>query len=118
MGDPSYVSYDEQIIANLELPLQFVVAGSEAAEIAAVQQAVEAGEPLLFYFWQPHWLQSQVELSEIALPEVTEECNAAAASGDGTLQLRLPAGRAVQGGLGRAGGEEPGGVRRSSATSS
>ena len=31
MGDPSYVSYDEQIIANLELPLQFVVAGSEAA---------------------------------------------------------------------------------------
>ena len=42
MGDPSYVSYDEQIIANLELPLQFVVAGSEAAEITAVQQAVEA----------------------------------------------------------------------------
>ena len=40
MGDPSYVSYDEQIIANLELPLQFVVAGSEAAEITAIQQAV------------------------------------------------------------------------------
>ena len=90
MGDPSYVSYDEQIIANLELPLQFVVAGSEAAEIAAVQQAVAAGDPLLFYFWQPHWLQSQIELSEIALPEVTEECNAAAASGDGTYDCDYP----------------------------
>ena len=42
MGDPSYVSYDEQIIANLELPLKFVVAGSEAARITAIQQAVEA----------------------------------------------------------------------------
>ena len=90
MGDPSYVSYDEQIIANLELPLQFVVAGSEAAEITAIQQAVEAGEPLLFYFWQPHWLHSQVELSEITLPEVTEECNAAAASGDGTYNCDYP----------------------------
>ncbi len=90
MGDPSYVSYDEQIIANLELPLKFVVAGSEAAEIAAVQQAVEAGEPLLFYFWQPHWLQSQIELSEIELPEVTEECNAAAASGDGSYNCDYP----------------------------
>ena len=90
MGDPSYVSYDEQIIANLELPLQFVVAGSEAAEITAIQQAVEAGEPLLFYFWQPHWLHSQVDLSEITLPEVTEECNAAAASGDGTYNCDYP----------------------------
>ena len=90
MGDPSYVSYDEQIIANLELPLKFVVAGSEAAAIAAVQQAVEASEPLLFYFWQPHWLQSQIELSEIELPEVTEECNAAAASGDGTYNCDYP----------------------------
>jgi glycine betaine/proline transport system substrate-binding protein len=90
MGDPSYVSYDEQIIANLELPLQFVVAGSEAAEITAIQQAVEAREPLLFYFWQPHWLHSQVELSEIKLPDVTEECNAAAASGDGTYNCDYP----------------------------
>lgn len=90
MGDPSYVSYDEQIIANLGLPLQFVVAGSEAAEITAVQQAVEAEEPLLFYFWQPHWLHSQLDLSEIALPEVTEDCNASAAAGDGAYECDYP----------------------------
>ncbi len=83
MGDPSYVSYDEQIIQNLDLPLQVVVAGSEAAEITAIQQAVDAQEPLLFYFWQPHWLHSRVDLTEVTLPEVTDECLEAAA-GDGT----------------------------------
>jgi len=66
------------------------VAGSEAAEITAVQQAVEAEEPLLFYFWQPHWLHSQLDLSEIALPEVTEECNASAAAGDGAYACDYP----------------------------
>ena len=90
MGDPSYVSYDEQIIANLELPLQFVVAGSEAAEITAIQQAVADETPLLFYFWQPHWLQSQVDLTEVALPEVTEACNESAASGDGAYDCDYP----------------------------
>jgi glycine betaine/proline transport system substrate-binding protein len=90
MGDPSYVSYDEQIIANLELPLQFVVAGSEAAEITAIQQAVDNQEPLLFYFWQPHWLHSRVELSEVQLPEVTDECLAAAEANDGTYNCDYP----------------------------
>ena len=61
MGDPSYVSYDEQIIANLELPLKFVVAGSEAALITAIQNAEADKKPLLLQFWQPHWLQSKVE---------------------------------------------------------
>ena len=43
MGDPSYVSYDEQIIANLELPLKFVVAGSEAALLTAIEQSEADG---------------------------------------------------------------------------
>ena len=90
MGDPSYVSYDEQIIENLELPLQFVVAGSEAALITAIQQAVADQQPVLLNFWQPHWLQSQVELTEVELPEVTEECLAAAESGDGTYDCDYP----------------------------
>jgi len=90
MGDPSYVSYDEQIIANLDLPLQFVVAGSEAALITAVQQAVADEQPVLLNFWQPHWLQSQVELTEVELPEVTDECLASAAAGDGNYECDYP----------------------------
>ena len=90
MGDPSYVSYDEQIIANLELPLKFVVAGSEAALITAIQQAVADETPLLLQFWQPHWLQSKVDLTEVTLPEVTDECLASAAAGDGNYACDYP----------------------------
>ena len=65
MGDPSYVTYDEQIIKNLDLPLKYVVAGSEAALITAIQQAETDQKPLLLQFWQPHWLQSKVKLTEV-----------------------------------------------------
>jgi glycine betaine/proline transport system substrate-binding protein len=83
MGDPSYVTYDEQIIKNLNLPLQFVVAGSEAALITAIKQAETDQTPLLLQFWQPHWLQSQVKLTEVKLPDVTDACLASAAAADG-----------------------------------
>ncbi len=83
MGDPSYVTFDEQIIANLELPLKYVVAGSEAALITAIEQAEADQTPLLLQFWQPHWLQSKVALTEVELPEVTDECLASAAAADG-----------------------------------
>jgi glycine betaine/proline transport system substrate-binding protein len=90
MGDPSYVSYDEQIIENLELPLKFVVAGSEAALITAIQNAEADETPLLLQFWQPHWLQSQVDLTEVKLPDVTEECTASAAADDGKYACDYP----------------------------
>jgi glycine betaine/proline transport system substrate-binding protein len=90
MGDPSYVTFDEQIIANLGLPLKYVVAGSESALVTAIQKAVEEQTPLLLQFWQPHWLQSKVELTEVALPEVTEACTASAAAGDGGYACDYP----------------------------
>ena len=90
MGDPSYVSYDEQIIKNLDLPLKFVVAGSETALITAIQQAETDQTPLLMQFWQPHWLQSQVDLTEVKLPDVTPECTASAAAGDGKYACDYP----------------------------
>ena len=90
MGDPSYVSYDDQIIKNLDLPLKFVVAGSEAAEITAIQQAVKDNKPLLLQFWQPHWLQSKVALTEVKLPEVTDACLASAAAADGKYACDYP----------------------------
>jgi glycine betaine/proline transport system substrate-binding protein len=90
MGDPSYVSYDEQIIENLELPLKFVTAGSEAALITAIQNAVADQKPLLLQFWQPHWLQSQVDLTEVELPEFTDECAASAEANDGKYACDYP----------------------------
>ena len=90
MGDPSYVSYDEQIIKNLDLPLKFVVAGSEAALITAIQQAEADQKPLLLQFWQPHWLQSKVKLTQIELPAVTDACLASAAAADGAYACDYP----------------------------
>jgi len=90
MGDPSYVSYDEQIIKNLELPLKFVVAGSEAALITAIQNAEADKKPLLLQFWQPHWLQSKVKLAEVTLPEFTDACAESAAANDGKFACDYP----------------------------
>jgi glycine betaine/proline transport system substrate-binding protein len=74
--DPSYVQYDEALIENLGLNFKVRFTGSEASTVEAIQQAVEQELPLLFYWWDPHWLNSQVELVRINLPEYTEGCDA------------------------------------------
>ena len=80
-GDPSWVQYDADIITNLELPLQVVNAGSEQAILAALDSAYSREEPILFYFWTPHSIHAKYELAEVALPEYSDECYAAADSG-------------------------------------
>ena len=90
MGDPSYVTYDEQIIANLGLPLQYVVAGSEAALLTSIDQAIADRKPVLMQFWRPHWKQLEVDLTEVTLPPVTPACEASAASGDGLYACDYP----------------------------
>jgi glycine betaine/proline transport system substrate-binding protein len=90
MGDPSYVTYDEQIIANLGLPLKYVVAGSEAALLTAIDQAVADKKPVLMQFWKPHWKQLEVDLTEVKLPDVTDACLASAAAGDGGYACDYP----------------------------
>ncbi len=81
-GDPSFVQFDQQIIDSLGLDLQVVYAGSEAALITELETAYENQDPLLFYFYKPHWVFADYDLTEVALPEVTAECTEAAA-GDG-----------------------------------
>ena len=84
-GDPSFVSYDQEIVENLNLNFEVVVAGSESALLAELDQAYQNQEPLLFYWYTPHWGNQKYDLTEVQLPEVTEECVAAAGtkSGDG-----------------------------------
>ena len=77
MGDPTYVTFDEQIIANLGLPLQYVVGGSEAAVITALQKSVEDKKPVLVQFWKPHWLHLSLDLTEVELPASTPACETA-----------------------------------------
>lgn len=90
MGDPSYVTYDEQIIKNLNLPLKFVVAGSEAALMTAIQQAETDQKPLLLQFWQPHWMPPNTKLTEVKLPDISTACDASRVAGDGGYACDYP----------------------------
>jgi glycine betaine/proline transport system substrate-binding protein len=80
-GDPSFVQYDEDIIANLGLSLQVVYAGSEEAILAAIDSAYSREEPVLVYLWTPHSAHNAYDLTEVALPDYSDECYEGAESG-------------------------------------
>jgi glycine betaine/proline transport system substrate-binding protein len=75
-GDPSFVTFDQSIADNLGLNLKVIYAGSEAAQLSALDSAYANQDPFLFYFWTPHWAQSKYDLTMIQLPEVTDQCTA------------------------------------------
>jgi len=75
-ADPSWVQYDEAIIANLGLPFQVVWAGSEDALLAEVTAAVTREEPVLFYFYSPHALFNEFDFTQVELPPYSDECYA------------------------------------------
>jgi glycine betaine/proline transport system substrate-binding protein len=88
--DPSYSQYDEQIIANLELPLQVIFSGSEPATVAELEARVAAEEPILMYWWTPTGAVGEYDLVNVTLPEYTEECGESAAAGDGGVDCDYP----------------------------
>ena len=73
-SDPNFGFYDEEIAQNLGLDLKFVYSGSEKASIAALDKAYGAKEPLLMYFWSPHWAQDKYDLVEVELPAYNDQC--------------------------------------------
>jgi glycine betaine/proline transport system substrate-binding protein len=77
-GDPSFVTFDQAIADNLGLNFKVVYAGSEAAELTALDAAYKKQQPFLFYFWTPHWAQSKYDLTMVQLPAVTPACTDAA----------------------------------------
>ena len=80
-GDPSWVQYDADIIANLGLNLTVVTAGSEDALLAAVSSAYARQAPILFYFYEPHAIFSKFDLTRVELPPYSDACYAQAESG-------------------------------------
>ena len=75
-SDPTFVQYDEALIANLHLNFKDVFSGSEAATITAFQQADKNKTALIGYFYDPQWLQSEIKLVQIHLPAYTPGCDA------------------------------------------
>ncbi|MEU3136577.1 glycine betaine ABC transporter substrate-binding protein [Streptomyces sp. NPDC006854] len=72
---PSYTTYDEHIIKNLGLNLKVKETGNEAAQIKEIQQKYRDKEPFITYWWDPQWLNADIDLVEVKLPEYTEGCN-------------------------------------------
>jgi len=75
-SDPTFVQYDEALIANLGLNFKDVFSGSEAATITAFQQADKNKTPLIGYFYDPQWLQNEIKLVQVKLPAYTPGCDA------------------------------------------
>jgi glycine betaine/proline transport system substrate-binding protein len=67
-SDPQFATREAAIIEDLGLDLSPAPTGSEDALIEEIARAGADGTPLLTYFWQPHWLTTEVELAEIELP--------------------------------------------------
>ena len=79
-ADPAFGSYDQQIADNLGLDFKVIYAGSEAAELTALDAAYSAQKPILMYFWTPHWVHAKYDLTLVELPEITAACEDAAAN--------------------------------------
>jgi glycine betaine/proline transport system substrate-binding protein len=82
-GDPTFVSYDKEIIENLGLDLKVVNTGSEDSLIQAIGEAYRRREPVLAYFYTPHWVHRKYDLTEVQLPAYDEACEEAARERDG-----------------------------------
>ncbi len=88
--DPSYSQYDEQIIANLELPFEVKFSGSEPATVGELDARAAAGEPVIMYWWTPTAAVAKYDLVNVELPAYTDECGASAAAGDGGVDCDYP----------------------------
>ncbi|GAA3392554.1 ABC transporter substrate-binding protein [Cryptosporangium minutisporangium] len=75
-GDPSFVTNDAALIANLRLDFTVVYAGSEDKLIAAFRAAEANRTPLIGYFYEPQWLLSEIPLKRIRLPVYRPGCDA------------------------------------------
>jgi glycine betaine/proline transport system substrate-binding protein len=82
-GDPSFTSYDAEIVKSLGLDYQVVVAGSEPALIEELDAAYQNQDPILLYWYTPLWANQIYDMTEVQLPEVTDACIDAATNNEG-----------------------------------
>ncbi|MGW1495066.1 glycine betaine ABC transporter substrate-binding protein [Streptomyces sp. NPDC002402] len=75
-GSPDYVTNDDALIKNLKLDLKTNYSGSEAAQITAIKKYAKEQKPFLTYWWTPQWLNAQVDMVEVKLPEYKAGCDA------------------------------------------
>jgi glycine betaine/proline transport system substrate-binding protein len=73
-GDPSYQQKDKTLIKALGLNLKFVSVGAEPAQVARWTQLYKQKKPVLFYWYDPQYLNAKYKLDRIALPPRFKGC--------------------------------------------
>jgi len=73
-GDPSYVQKDRALIKGLGLNLKHVVAGAEPAQVARWSQLYKQKKPVLFYWYDPQYLNAVYDLVRVKLPARFKGC--------------------------------------------
>lgn len=87
---PGWESQNEGRIANLGVNYTNVYAGTEGALLAEVSSAYAKGEPLIFYWFSPHWLFAKHAMTEIELPEYSDACYGVDPDVEGTFACDWP----------------------------
>jgi glycine betaine/proline transport system substrate-binding protein len=73
-GDPSYVQKDRALIKELGLNFKHVVAGAEPAQVARWTQLYKQKKPVLFYWYDPQYLNATYDLVRVKLPKRFKGC--------------------------------------------
>ena len=73
-GDPSYQQKDRTLIKALGLNLKFVSVGAEAAQVARWTQLYKQHKPVLFYWYDPQYLNATYKLDMVKLPKRFPGC--------------------------------------------
>ena len=73
-GDPSYVQKDRALIKELGLDLKHVVSGAEPAQVARWTQLYKQKKPVIFYWYDPQYLNAVYDLYRIQLPTRFKGC--------------------------------------------
>lgn len=63
------------IIADNDMPLTAVPAGSEGAMLAELRSSIAARTPLVMMFWAPHFILAEVDVGWIDMPPCKEDTN-------------------------------------------
>ena len=73
-GDPSDVQKDKALIAGLGLNFKHIVAGAEPAQVARWSQLYKQKKPVIFYWYDPQYLNAQYDLVQVKLPARFKGC--------------------------------------------
>jgi len=73
-GDPSYVQKDRALIKELGLDLKHVVSGAEPAQVARWTTLYKQHKPVIFYWYDPQYLNGSYDLVNVKLPPRTASC--------------------------------------------